>query len=88
MEKIIAVYAPDQAVAVRTGGRICHIVNASNVEEITVDLDMIPAASELFNAMGEVLPSPHLTNGLQRLHIPRSGLLKIHGIQSTMPPAG
>lgn len=87
-EKIIAVYAPDQAVAVRTGGGICHIVNASNVEEMTIELDMIPAASELFNALGEVLPSPHLTDGPQRLHIPRSGLLKIHGIQSTMPPAG
>ena len=55
---------------------------------MTIELDMIPAASELFNALGEVLPSPHLTDGPQRLHIPRSGLLKIHGIQSTMPPAG
>ena len=76
-EKIIAVYAPDQAVAVRTGGGICHIVNASGVEELVVELDRNPVASELFDVTGEPLPPLLLKSGLQRIHIPCSGLLTI-----------
>ena len=76
-EKIIAVYAPDQVVSVKTGCKTCHIVNASGVEELVVELDRNPVASELFDVTGEPLPPLSLKSGLQRIHIPCSGLLTI-----------
>ena len=63
--------------SVKTGCKTCHIVNASGVEELVVELDRNPVASELFDVTGEPLPPLSLKSGLQRIHIPCSGLLTI-----------
>lgn len=76
-EKIIVLYAPNQVVSVNAGCKTCHIVNASDAGEVIVELDQNPVASELFDVTGKIQPPLSLKSGLQRIHIPCSGLLTI-----------
>lgn len=76
-ETVIAVYAPNQVVTIRGNCQTSHIVNASGTEELVVEMDRNPVASKRFNATGECLPALLPKRGLQRIHVPCSGLFTI-----------
>lgn len=76
-EKIIGVYLAGQVVKVSGEQPVCMIVNASDAEEMILDIAGCPAAIAMYATTGEPVKAPELREGLNKVCVPRSGLLKI-----------
>ncbi|MBS1369577.1 MAG: alpha-galactosidase [Lentisphaeria bacterium] len=75
-EEVIAVYNASECIVLPTQGTAL-VVNASGGNAITVDAPAVPAAAELRNVTGRLLPAPEIPRGLSRINIPPAGLLTV-----------
>ncbi len=77
-EKIIAVYGPGQVCNIDCKpGTACYVVNASGTDHVILNLAEQPGSAELYEVIGEKIPSEKIQAGLSEVFIPVSGLLKL-----------
>lgn len=76
-ERVFCVYQPNLAVDVGKPDRQVFIVNGAFTDSVILDLPFVPAKAEAFNTFGDKVPLQPLTTGLNRIHLPSSGYLRI-----------
>ena len=75
--KIIAVYQNNLLINAASGAGILYVINASSQSNIVIELTEPPISAAVCDTMGNAAAVPVLTTGLNKVSVPRSGLLKI-----------
>ena len=76
-EKVIAVYQSGVTVNAATDTGQLFIINAGNDSEMILDFVKAPSEVVIFNTFGETVNSPVLRQGLNKVTVPRSGLVQV-----------
>ncbi len=75
-ERIIAVYEARRIIPVSLP-KNTYILNATDTEEIFVDLHSTPSKIRIYDTFGKQVSTPATAQGLCRFHVPQSGYIKI-----------
>ena len=76
-EKVIAVYQSGIAVKAAADSGNLFIINAGNDSEMILDFAKAPSEVMIYNTFGELVNSPVLPAGLNKVEVPCSGLVQI-----------
>ena len=76
-EKVIAVYQSGVAVNAATDTGQLFIINAGNDSEMILDFVKAPSEVVIFNTFGEAVNTPVFQQGLNKVTVPRSGLVQV-----------
>ena len=76
-EKVIAVYQSGIAVKAAADSGNLFIINAGNDSEMILDFEKAPSAVMIYNTFGELVNSPALPAGLNKVTVHCSGLVQI-----------
>ncbi len=76
-EIITVIYSGSQVTEISGTGRTCYVINASGFPELYLDIQNEPLSCECFDVLGNSCGKPELRQGVMKVQIPCSGLLKI-----------
>ena len=76
-ERVFGIYQPNLVVDVGAPDRRVFVVNGAFTDSLLLDLPSAPSKAEAFDTFGCHAPLQQLTAGVNRVHLPKSGYLRL-----------